>query len=63
MPRTFAESISIVLDKAIVPPPDKPLPATIDTPLCATCSSATNPDKLSCTIWPSLDVITPVVEL
>ena len=44
----FAESTSIVLLEAIVPPPDNPLPAIIETPPCATCSSATNPDKLSC---------------
>ena len=31
-----------------MPPPDKPLPATTDTLLCATCSSATNPLVLSC---------------
>ena len=28
---TLAESISIVLDDAIVPPPDKPFPAIIET--------------------------------
>ena len=33
---------------AIVPPPLRPNPAVIDTPLCATCSSATKSLKSSC---------------
>ena len=47
IPLTFPESTLRVLLEAIVPPPNKPLPATIETPLCATCSSATNPERLS----------------
>ena len=55
---------------AIVPPPVKPSPAVIVTPLCAMCSSATKPDRSSCTIsaptvvtvisFPLADVAIPV---
>ena len=36
-----------VLVEAIVPPPVKPSPAVIVTPLWSTCSFATNPDNES----------------
>ena len=39
---------SNVLVDAILPPPVKPAPAVIFTPLCATCSSATKSLKSSC---------------
>jgi len=47
----------IVLVEAIVPPPVKPSPAVIETPLWSMCSFATKPLKLSCTISESLVVI------
>ncbi len=40
-------STAKVLFAVISPPPVKPVPAVNVTPLCAICSSATKPDKLS----------------
>ena len=47
----------IVLLAAIVPPPVNPAPATTLTEVWSICSFATNPLKSSCTISPSVVVI------
>ena len=52
-----------VLLAVISPPPVRPAPAVNETPLWSICSFATNPLKLSCTISPSVVVITPVLLL
>ena len=57
----FPAPIEIVLLAEISPPPNRPLPAVIDTVVWSICSLATKPLRLSCTICASLVLTWPAL--